>query len=299
MRLRVIRWLLGWLLVCGVLTPQAFALTGMIYQPQQRDMRLSDAFWPSAFSELRKRGFDTLVIQWSQHGDVFSQGREKQWLRARLEDAVSADLKLVIGLYADPDSFTSLDMPADLLEAYFLKMTEKNIRLAQYWSDLLPKQSLAGWYLPTEIDDRRWRATADQEVLATQIKRDVTELKRVSDRPVYITSFFKGHSEASEYKAMLEHIHRAAGVKIWVQDGVGGQALLPAETALYLNALAQCDNTPVTGLVYEIFRQTGPDSNFKADPVSPALLPKMLAQRAPCKGDSVFFSLRYLINFGH
>lgn len=298
MRMRAIRWFLGWLL-CAVLPLQAYALTGMIYQPQQRDMKLSDAFWPSAFGELRKRGFDTLIIQWSQHGDVFSKGAEQQWLRARLQDAVAADLKLVIGLYADPDSFSSLDKPADLLEAYFLKNTEKNIRLAQYWSALLPKQSIVGWYLPTEIDDRRWRAKEDQQVLGTQIRRDVSALNRVNDRPVYITSFFKGHSEASEYKAMLEHIRRASGVKIWVQDGVGSKTLLPAETALYLNALAQCDNTPVEGLVYEIFRQIGPDSSFKAEPVSASSLAKILGQRAPCKGDTTFFSLRYLINFSH
>lgn len=298
MRMRVISWCLGWLL-CAVWPLQANALMGMIYQPQQRDMKLFDTFWRSAFGELRKRGFDTLIIQWSQHGDAFSKGIEQQWLRARLQDAISADLKLVIGLYADPDSFSSLDMPADLLEPYFLKNTEKNIRLAQYWSVILPKQSIVGWYLPTEIDDRRWRAKEDQQVLSTQIRRDVSALNRVNGLPVYITSFFKGHSEASEYKAMLEHIRRASGVKIWVQDGVGGKALLPAETALYLNGLAQCDNTPIEGLVYEIFRQTGSDSNFKAEPVSPYSLAKILSQRAPCDGDTTFFSMRYLINFSH
>jgi len=73
---RIIRWLLGMMLF-GTLTLHAQAMTGMIYQPQQRDMKLSNAFWPSAFSELRKRGFDTVIIQWTQYGDVFSAGNEK------------------------------------------------------------------------------------------------------------------------------------------------------------------------------------------------------------------------------
>lgn len=298
MKSRIIRWLLGMMLF-GTLTLHAQAMTGMIYQPQQRDMKLSNAFWPSAFSELRKRGFDTVIIQWTQYGDVFSAGNEKKWLRERLQDAVAADLKLVIGLYADPDSFASLDMPTELLEAYFLKNTEKNLQLARYWKEILPVHSITGWYLPTEIDDRRWRAKSDQRVLAAQVERDVSELKRLTSLPTYITSFFKGHSEVNEYKSMLEQIQQTSGVRLWVQDGVGGQTLLPAETALYLKSLAACNSTPINGLVYEIFRQVGPDSNFKAEPLAPALLSKALAQRAPCGGDTVFFSLRYLINFGH
>jgi hypothetical protein len=87
-------------------------------------------------------------------------------------------------------------------------------------------------------------------------------------------------------------------LQIWVQDGVGTKALLPAETALYLRALTACDETPLAGLVYEIFRQVGPDHQFKADPLPAHQLEAALLQRAPCRGDSVFFSLRYLIHFG-
>lgn len=283
----------------SLLVSHTLAMTGMIYQPQQRDMTLPNSFWPTTFSDLRKLGFDTLVVQWTQYGDIFSAGVEKQWLRERLLDAVGADLKLVIGLYADPDSFASLEMPTDLLEAYFLKNTAKNIDLARYWEGALPKQNIVGWYLPTEIDDRRWRANSDQRVLATQIKRDVTELRRLTEKPAYITTFFKGHAEPDEYKAMLQEIKRTSEVNIWVQDGVGGKTLLPAETGLYLKPLSECGNTPAKGLVFEIFRQIGPDTNFKAEPLSPPSLSKALTQRAPCGGDSVFFSLRYLIKFGH
>jgi len=92
--------------------------------------------------------------------------------------------------------------------------------------------------LPTEIDDRRWRAKSDQRVLAAQVERDVSELKRLTSLPAYITSFFKGHSEVNEYKSMLEQIQQTSGVRLWVQDGVGGQTLLPAETALYLKSFS-------------------------------------------------------------
>jgi hypothetical protein len=274
-------------------------MTGMIYQPQQRDMQLSDAFWPAAFSDLRKRGYDTLIVQWTQFGDMFSGGVEKKWLRERLQDAVTADLKLVIGLYADPDSFSALEMPTDLLEAYFLKNTEKNIHLAKELISTLPEKSIVGWYLPMEIDDRRWRAKSDQVFLAEQLSRDVSTFKLLSPIPTYITSFFKGNSEVNEYKNMLEEIKKISDLRIWIQDGVGGKALMPAETALYLKSFSACHDTPISGLVFEIFNQIGPDSNFKAEPLAANIKEKALQQRAPCGGDSVFFSLRYLINFRH
>lgn len=53
------------------------------------------------------------------------------------------------------------------------------------------------------------------------------------------------------------------------------------------------------GIVYEIFRQVGSDRQFKAEPLPASQLATALLQRAPCRGDSIFFSLRYLINFGH
>lgn len=277
----------------------AQALTGMIYQPQQRDISLSEEFWPITFRELKKRGFDTLIVQWTQFGPLFEAGAEKKWLERRLQDAVAADLKIIIGLYADPDTFSELDMPTDLLEPYFLKNTERNIALAKHWILLLPQQSIVGWYLPVEIDDRRWRAKSDQAVLTKQLSRDVDALKALNNQPVYITSFFKGNSDPDEYKTMLNAIKQSTRLQIWVQDGVGTKALLPAETALYLRDFAACDDSPLAGLVYEIFRQVGPDHRFKAEPLPARQLATVLLQRAPCRGDSIFFSLRYLIHFRH
>jgi len=276
----------------------AHALTGMIYQPQARDMKVSESIWPSMFRDLRTRGFDTLVVQWTQVGELFENDAEKQWLSRRLQEAVAADLKLVLGLYADPDSFSSLAIPTDLLEDYFLEMNEKSLALAKGWIEVLPKQSIVGWYLPTEIDDRRWRAQGDQAVLAKQLARDVVGLKALNNQPVYISSFFKGNTAPDEYKAMLEFLKRSTDLRIWVQDGVGTKSLLPAETRLYLKRLSVCDDMPVAGIVYEIFQQVGPDHQFKAEPLLAEPLKRALQQRAPCGGDSVFFSLRYLFSFG-
>jgi len=286
------------LLLCGA-TLSAHAFTGMFYQPLQRDMKIPTTFWPKTFSELRKRGFDTLVIQWTRHGVIFSSGIEQQWLRNRLKDAVDADLNLVIGLYADPDSFSALDAPTDLLEPYFLRNNERNLVLAKTWLRTLPLERIVGWYIPMEIDDRRWRAKDDELVLSNQLRREVNSLRNLSNKPVYMSAFFKGHSEPSEFKEFLTLVKQSTGLGLWVQDGRGTKTLLPSEIDLYLKTLASCSETPVAGLVYEIFHQVGPDSNFKAEPLAPSALTKALQQRAPCSGDSVFFELRYLSKFSN
>lgn len=296
MKIMMMRWAMIVLLLCGA-SFGAQAFNAMIYQPLQRDMKIPTTFWPQTFSELRKRGFDTLVVQWTRHGEIFSSGVEQKWLHDRLKDAVSADLNLVIGLYADPDSFSALDAPTELLEPYFLLGNEKNLALAKVWMSVLPAERIVGWYLPMEIDDRRWRAESDARVLSHQLKREVNSLKNLTQKPVYVSAFFKGHSEPSEFKELLSLVRQTTGLGLWVQDGRGTKTLLSTETDLYLKSLSHCADSPVAGLVYEIFYQVGPDTNFKADPLAPPALTKALQQRAPCGGDSVFFELRYLLKF--
>jgi len=296
------RWIASGLL-CVVLalwvSNSAKAMTAMIYQPQQRDMTLPMSFWPSVFTKLRERGFDTLVVQWSQYGDIFSQGEERLWLQERLQDAINSDLNLVVGLYADPDGFSAVEVPNDLLEPYFLNSAEKSLALAKHWQTLIAPERIIGWYLPLELDDRRWRSPADQQLLAQQLKREVMVLEKFSGKPVYQSAFFTGNSTPTQFSQMLTVIRDHAKVKIWVQDGRGTGVLLPKETELYLGMLSECAGTAVSGIIYEIFKQTAPDQMFAAKPLPSERLVQALKQRAPCKGDSLFFSLRYLYRFGH
>jgi hypothetical protein len=296
------RWIASGLL-CVILalgvSISAKAMTAMIYQPQQRDMTLPTSFWPSVFAKLRERGFDTLVVQWTQYGDIFSKGEEKLWLQERLQDAVNADLNLVVGLYADPDGFSAVEVPSDLLEPYFLKSAEKSVALAKNWLTLISPERIIGWYLPLELDDRRWRSPTDQQLLAQQLKREVMVLEKLSGKPVYQSAFFTANSTPSQFSQMLKVIRDHAKVKLWVQDGRGTGVLLPKETELYLAMLSDCAETAVSGIIYEIFQQTGPDQAFAAKPLPSGRLAQALKQRAPCKGDSLFFSLRYLYSFGH
>lgn len=275
------------------MTSSVSAFQAIFYQPLTADRDVDPSVWLQAFQAARGNGFEAVVFQWTEHGNAFEEPVAKQWLQARMSDAIKADLKIVVGLYADADMFSAVKVPNDLLEPYFLKVTEKNRVLAAFWQDHIPEQALIGWYLPFEVDDRRWRARADMAALSSALKRDVQALNMISDLPVYISSFFRGNATPAAYEDMLSTIRDQSGVRFWVQDGSGNRVLSADERQLYLLPLHQCDQSPVDGIVYEIFREVGTPQHFEANSLAKKQMRVAIKQRAPCGGDSVFFSLRY------
>jgi hypothetical protein len=285
------------LLACLALPCLAQPLTAIFYQPQSRDRNVAAEEWPGIFATARAQGFDTLVVQWTRFGEAFagtSDAAGRDWLTARLREARSARLKLVLGLAADEDGFSRLQQPAEALDGYFLQLSQRNRLLAQSWLETLGAEAIDGWYLPLEIDDRRWREDDARSRLEAYLSRDVRQLSRVSERPVYISSFFAGNMAPARYAEMLAELGRRSGVRVWVQDGAGTGKLNAVERRLYLDAVSPCPAPAVHGVIYELFRQTGADASFAADALSGSQAEAATRQRAPCDGDSVFFSLRYL-----
>lgn len=278
------------LLALLTLSPAAHALTAVFYQPQLRDRALPEAEWPALFAAVRESGADTLVVQWTRHGDAFAAGDERAWLGRRLREARAAGLALVLGLHADPEVFARLAQADASLPAYFRRQQRANARLAHDWRSELGTEAIAGWYLPLEIDDRRWRAPAARERLWRYLADESNVLGR-DGLPVYASSFFAGHMAPAAYADMVAGL-QSAGVRLWVQDGAGTGVLTPAMRARYLAAVGDCAAAPAAGVVFELFRQTAPDADFAADVAADAAA--RLAQRAPCGGDTLFFSLRYL-----
>jgi hypothetical protein len=285
------------LLACLALPCLAQPLTAIFYQPQSRDRNVAAEEWPGIFATARAQGFDTLVVQWTRFGEAFagtSDAAGRDWLTARLREARSARLKLVLGLAADEDGFNRLQQPAEALDGYFLQLSQRNRLLAQSWLETLGAEAIDGWYLPLEIDDRRWREDDARSRLEAYLSRDVRQLSRVSERPVYISSFFAGNMAPARYAEMLAELGRRSGVRVWVQDGAGTGKLNAVERRLYLDAVSPCPAPAVHGVIYELFSQTGADATFVADALSGPQAEAATRQRAPCDGDSVFFSLRYL-----
>ena len=285
-----------WLALLLLLAPCLVqARVAIIYQPQTRDRQVASAQWPPLFAQLRQQGFDTLVVQWTQFGDAFADPSGHEWLLQRVHEAHQAGMDIVLGLYSDPAFFDKQKMATEDLDGYFRYLLHRNAEVASRWHDELASGVIAGWYLPIEIDDLRWAGPEARKQLLTYLGGERRQLDLIASRPVYVTSFFGGGMTPSTYAALLDEV-RHSGVRVWVQDGAGttlSRPLKPAERRLYLDAVSQCDAAHVHGIDYEIFRQVS-EQPFAADPLPVGDADAVLAQRAPCGGDSLFFELRYL-----
>ncbi|SHM46333.1 protein of unknown function [Rhodanobacter sp. OK091] len=286
-----LRWLTGLTLLLSTLLVDA--TTAVFYQPQLRDREVAQAQWPSMFAQVHARGFDTLVVQWTRYGDAFGDQAGHAWLLQRVREAHAAGLRIVLGLDSDPAFFQRQEASTMELDDYLRMLSRRNAEAARQWAGELGSEAIAGWYLPIEIDDRRWRDPAARGRLQAYLAAERRQLDGIAQRPIYVTSFFAGNMTPSRYAELLADIQRS-GVRAWVQDGAGTGRLGKGERELYLGAVSQCTGVHAHGIVYEIFRQTGGDTAFTASALPVVEATAALAQRAPCGGDSVFFELRYL-----
>jgi len=294
---------LAWLgsIVIALITylpAQTHAVTALIYQPHRADMLLPEQRWPEVFKQVRQQGFDTVVFQWTRHGQTFANNTEQQWLQRRLLDASATGLDLVVGLYADPNPRAVDQLANPQVLAYARHNLAVSQTLAAHWQSVLPAQHLVGWYLPFEIDDKRWRDRQAQMALIAWTRRDVDLLSEQFGLPVYQSAFFTGNATPTRFASLLTTLTADTGVRLWVQDGRGTLSLTTAEAARYLKNLTTCPTPAVDGVIYELFKQTSPNERFTASALSIEQQQAALQQAAPCDGDSVFFSLRYLIDLG-
>jgi hypothetical protein len=294
--MRVIRHLLMAVTLCLPLWAQA--MTAIFYQPQLRDMDVPLERWPGIFAVAKAQGVDTLVIQWGRYGDAFDDPHGRAWLAARAQEANDAGLQLVLGLAADPAFYVRQQQPATVLAAYFRNLAADDIRVARWWLEALGPDRVTGWYLPAEVDDKRWRDDEARAALGVYARRVMAGVSDVAPRPVYMSGFFAGNMAPARYAQMLASL-AATGVRMWVQDGAGTAVLSRAERQLYLDAALDETTAPAQGVVFELFRQRqAKDDTFRAEPRGADEAAAMLRQRAPAGADTVFFSLRYLPALG-
>lgn len=269
-----------------LVAPFANAMNAVMYQPQLRDITVTDAQWQSVLSKLKGQGIDTLVLQWSRYDDAFRDGKSRAWLEQKAQLTAANGMKLVIGLAADGRFFERQKQPLPALENYLNRLRANDIAVAKRWVDVLGEKSIAGWYISSELDDLRWRDPKMQQAALSWLGKTRLSLAGVADKPVAVSSFFAGNMTPDSYRKWVTTISHS-GVKVWVQDGAGTQMLTNAERALYLKV-------PSAGNVIELFRQDKQAKTFKATPAPAAYQQKWLATPVPPGQDRVYFSLRYM-----
>jgi hypothetical protein len=280
------------LLLLLLASPWANAMKAVFWQPQLRDMTVSEAQWTSLMQTLRHQGFDTIVLQWTQYGRAFADDKSHQQLQQKATVAHAAGLKVIVGLNADPEFFSRQKQSTAVLSHYLGRLRVADVQQAKHWlmaSDFHPN----GWYLSAEIDDLNWRNPAARTELLAWLGDTHKQLAMLDSSPVYISSFFAGNMTPDSYTTMLSEIEKL-GFGVWVQDGHGVKTLNQPQRQLYLNAAAGCQaSTPARGLVYEIF-DVVPGKTFSAQPLPPKHMSGQLAQMSVCGKDALYFSLRYL-----
>ncbi|MFZ4832485.1 DUF4434 domain-containing protein [Rouxiella sp. Mn2063] len=281
---KVISWLTALLLFIP-LWAQAFS--AVMWQPQLRDRQITPTQWQQLMQQLPKQGVDTLVLQWSRYGDALSAPVDQQWLLARAQDARRAGLKLVIGLYADPEFFTRQHQPDSAVTQYFDRLRREDRQQAAQWVKVLGSEAIGGWYLSAEIDDLRWRTPAAQQLLVSWLTKSHQDLAQIADKPIAVSSFFAGNMAPQQYRDML-NLLAGSGVKLWVQDGRGVGKLSTAQSQLYLDAITACPHPAVSAVIYERFISQADGHSFA--PMTGPAPAKVLG----CSNDSVLFELRYL-----
>ncbi|WP_058910146.1 DUF4434 domain-containing protein [Entomohabitans teleogrylli] len=270
----------------ALLSPLAQGMNGVIYQPQLRDMSVSDDRWQKMMGDLRRAGIDTLVIQWTRYGDGFWDDPARQWLADKARIARAAGLQLVVGLHADPDFFNRQNQPLPALENYLNHLRAVDVATARQWLQLLGAAQIGGWYISSEIDDLRWRDEQAQRLAQQWLSDTRLSLDALAVKPVAVSSFFAGNMSPQGYQRLVNTL-RASGVSVWVQDGAGSGKLTPQERNLYLAGQAD-------GTVVELFREDRSRSGFHATPLDALAQQRLLSEPPRAGRQRLFFSLRYM-----
>lgn len=260
------------------------------------------AAWSDDLARMRAVGIDSLIVQWSGDDEVSyvrSDDLPQQEQYDTVADIMAAagkqGMTVFLGLHNDGHFWSQITARDRALKEYFLVRVAQNERLQRV---LLARfgtaESLAGTYVPDEIDDLSWRDPARRGLL-----RDYLTLldKRLASndesRPVLISAFFRRRTAPDVFVRNL--VDAVAGTRIervLVQDGLGTRASVGRHVGAYFKALA--DGWPESGpelwCVVEGFEQTSPAG--KPFTAVPAPAERLLAQIA---GASEVFENRLVL----
>lgn len=269
-----------------LISPLAQAMNAVMYQPQLRDIAMSDTQWQTMLQQLKMQGIDTLVLQWSRYGEAFGDGESRTWLEHKAALAAENNLKLVVGLAADERFFERQKQPYAARVNYLNRLRADDTAVARRWVAALGKAKIAGWYISSELDDLHWRTPQMQQAALDWLTNTRLSLAQVADKPVAVSSFFAGNMAPDAWAKWIATLGDS-GVKVWVQDGAGTQTLPPAARELYLKA-------PSSGQIVELFRQDKQRMAFNASPLPVSEQRQRLAAPVPAGQERIFFSLRYM-----
>jgi hypothetical protein len=278
---------------------------GIFLQPGAAHRLQEEARWRQVFQKLRDQNLDTLFLQWSaENGRVYAdlelENHERQpFLEKIFRAARETGMKVFLGLYHETAYWQQIPGPPDVLENFFYLRVAANERLLEQLHKKFGEEpSLAGYYLPDEIDDLNWRTPNRIGFFNAYLRLMVERIRKYDPaRPVAVSTFFRSRTAPRIYAENLFAILKDTGVnRVLVQDGAGENNPAEAFRALYFEALK--GNKPeglALGGILEIFTRTSPEGEpFAAVPAPPERIGRQLAEAGKFFDYLVAFSLEYL-----
>ena len=211
------------LLLCSI----AVQANVVIYQPLNSDSELTKGQWQEIMLQLRERQIDTIALQWSQHEHsqfIDAEGRSR--LQQVFHQANAQGLKIVVGLYHENSYYQRIQQQPRALHFYLRGLYNRHLDVARRWQAFTKLPAFAGWYISDEIDDLNWQSHAKQQLLIDYLSALNDQLATLAPaKPVYISSFYAGHSSPRQYAYLLERLAQHTDLELLWQDGVGTQVL--------------------------------------------------------------------------
>ncbi len=289
-------------------------LCGVFYQPQLRDMKISNTEWNRRLKLLKKAGIKTIYIQWTEYEFCSFEGMKRENIEEDIcsfplaekvvKYAEKHKLKIVFGLFSDKNYYSEIGTNNNqYLTAYLTELIQRHKKVAQELLEEYGKSSaFAGWYIPEEIDDLNWNKFNKQIILKQHLSKTYDMLmgltKKKRKPKVFISTFFKAHTLPEVYGKMWLYLTRNIPLTVLIQDTAGIESPIQAQNKiLFIKAVANAlTDKRNWGVIFEIFEQSG--NNFRSVPTKDFLTTNQLKalKIRPAPKHRIAFSLRYLFD---
>ncbi len=273
----------------------------LFYQPHTSDLQQNREWWHKTMKRLHDQGITSLYIQWTRHGSVDFLTRPVEGgpplIPLLLTLGEQYQIKLHIGLYADPDFFTRIKQSPKALQVYLKRLRVLSLQQAKEIKKLTPgRSSLAGLYLYEEIDDVNWRSGKRRNFLHDHLQKEYQQLHDLfPDKQIAISTFFTGKMSPESYAGLWKQLIQDTSLMVMVQDGAGSNTIDPEDRFVYFNALYNALPSQHWTVILELFHQDHSSPTFKADPADISFSKKYLGRLEKLAIiPPVAFSLRYI-----
>ena len=234
--------------------------------------------WETMFQNFAELELREIYVQWSVYNDIDYSAV----IDVILTLAERHGMKVHLGLAFDSTFWATPENP-QALEASLTARRQRSLRMAQLLSAQDRRQSsLAGWYLPEEINETVWRESQSRQILFQHLKESCRALRGMKPRkPVSISGYADIRTDPTMLAAFWSALLSEAPIdRVLLQDGIGvgnlGVGYAPAYYRVMKDAVSKRRRD--MSIIIETFRQVDGDFNQKPFRAVPATFQSLLPQ---------------------